>query len=516
MASPLLNNTPPVGRALVEARLAAVPSALMVALYEAPHLAREIRQFDEYLQVDVAHTIMLAQQGILEPAHAGLILATLQEIATLGADHFPLDPAQGSFLLQVEAYLFQRIGESVGGRMHTGRSRLDQGPTVRRLYKRRHLLKVLDSLMGVQEVILGVAARHTGTVMPGYTCMQHAHPTTFGHYLLSFSTKLSDDFDRLRAAYARLNLNPLGAAGLSGTSWPINRALTTELLGFDGLVTNSKLAREAYYAAEVAAALSFVMATLNDLATDLHLWSSHEFGFVETADEFCGTSSIFPQKKNPAGLEAVKFAAGGATTWLASALATFRAEGTGDVVMREVPLLDEAFSSTDGSLKLMEAILASLTVHEKNMARAADAHWSTATNLADQMVRDGNLSFREAHSVVARLVRTCIDRSVGVQDVTSELVADAAQALGISDPGLPTDQIRSCLDARAFVQTRLSEGGAAPGQIASLIALAELTVQEQNQWLAMRHLQVNAAAAARQDSAKVLINLAQEENSMAS
>lgn len=514
MAVSRTNDTPPAGRRLVEARLAAAPSALMVALYEAPHLEREVRQFDEYLQVDIAHTIMLARQGVLEPRHASLILATLQEIAAMGADSFPLDPAQGSFLLQVEAYLFQRIGESVGGRMHTGRSRLDQGPTVRRLYKRRQLLKVLDSLIGLQEVILGVAARHIGTVMPGYTCMQHAHPTTFGHYLLSFSTKLSDDFDRLRSAYARLNLNPLGAAGLSGTSWPINRALTTELLGFDGLVMNAKLAREAYYAAEIAAALSFVMATLNDLATDLHLWSTHEFGFVETADEFCGTSSIFPQKKNPAGLEAVKFAAGGATTWLASALATFRAEGTGDVVMREVPLLGEAFSSTDGSLKLMGGILASLTVHEKNMARAADAHWSTATNLADHMVRGSGLSFREAHSVVARLVRTCMEQGVCVQDVTSELVADAARALGIPPPGLSTDQIRSYLDARAFVQSRVSEGGTAPGQIASLIALAELTVQEQSQWLAARHLQVSNAAAARQDMGRALVNLAQEERSL--
>ncbi|MFC3337652.1 argininosuccinate lyase [Paracandidimonas soli] len=488
-------------RTLAEARLKSAPSDLMVKLFEQPHLEREVRQFHEYLQVDIAHTIMLAEQNILEPEQARLILAALQEIVAMGPAHFPIDPLRGSFLLQVESHLFQRIGESIGGRMHTGRSRLDQGPTVRRLYKRRLLLEVFDQIMRLQEAILRLATKHSETLMPGYTCMQHAHPTTFGHYLLSFSTKISDDFDRLRGAFARLNLNPLGAAGLSGTAWPINRMRTTELLAFDGIVVNSKLAREAYYAAEVAAALSFVMSTLNDLATDFHLWSSHEFSFVETADEFCGTSSIFPQKKNPAGLEVVKFAAGTATTWLTTALATFRAEGTGDVVMRELPLLDEAFATTNGSLQLMAAMVESLTVHEQNMACAAGAHWSTATNLADLIVRDGSLSFREAHSLVARLVRLCTDRDISVQKITSDLLSDAARELGIFDPGLSTEAIRNSFDARTFVNTRTSLGGTAAAEIASLIEIARIVAGEQNEWLSARHKQVETAEASRKNAA---------------
>ena len=488
-------------RTLAEARLKSAPSDLMVQFFEQPHLKRELLQFHEYLQVDIAHTIMLAEQNILEPEQARLILTTLQQIAALGPEQFPVDPLRGSFLLQVESYLFQQIGESVGGRMHTGRSRLDQGPTVRRLYKRRLLLNVFDQIMRLQAAVLGLASKHTDTLMPGYTCMQHAHPTTFGHYLLSFSTKISDDFDRLRNAHARLNLNPLGAAGLAGTAWPINRQRTTELLAFDGIVVNSKLAREAYYAAEVAAALSFVMSTLNDLATDLHLWSSHEFSFVETADEFCGTSSIFPQKKNPAGLEVVKFAAGAATTWLTMALATFRAEGTGDVVMRELPLLDEAFAETNASLQLMAAMIDSLTVHEKTMARAADTNWSTATNLADQIVKDTALSFREAHSLVARLVRLCTDQGFSVQEVTGELLSDAAQVLGIPDPGLSTEVIRNSLDARAFVNSRTSLGGTAAAEIDALLDTAHTVAGEQREWLAARHKQIETAAASRNNAA---------------
>ncbi len=495
--------TQPSSRTLAEARLQSPPSQLMVDLYELPHLEREVKQFDEYLQVDIAHTVMLAEQGILAPAHARAILTTLREIAALGTARFPMDPAKGSFLLQVEAYLFDQVGESVGGRMHTGRSRLDQGPTVRRLYKRRHLIRVMEDVLALQGAILGLAQRHLGTVMPGYTCLQHAHPTTFGHYLLAFSTKLSDDFDRLRETFARVNLSPLGAAGLAGTAWPIDRDRTRALLGFDGLVVNAKLAREAYYAAEIAGVLSFVMSTLNDLATDWHLWSSHEFGFVQTADAFCGTSSIFPQKKNPAGLEAVKFAAGGATTWLATALATFRAEGTGDVVMREVPILDAAFAATQGSLQLMAAMADTLSVNEARMADTANGNWSTATNLADRIVMDGGLSFREAHSMVARLVRECVDSGIPVRDVTAELLRDAARALDLPAPDVSTDVIRGCLDARAFVQTRTSQGGTAASEIDDMASAARATLVEQEAWLQACRERIDAASAARDHAAQV-------------
>jgi len=490
----MLTPTAPV-RTLVEARLAAPASDKLVAFYDAPHLEREKRQFHQYLQVDIAHTVMLAEQGILTPDQTRDILAVLREIREMGIARFPLDARKGSFLLQVEDYLFARIGEATGGRMHTGRSRLDQGPTVRRLYKRGELVKVLDAILALQRVLLALADRHATTVMPGYTCLQHAHPAVFGHYLLSFSAKLSDDFDRLCGAYDRLNRNPLGGAGLSGTSWPIDRHRTTALLGFDGLVDNAKLAREAYDGAEVASGLSFTMSTLNDLATDLHIWSSHEFGYVETADEFCGTSSIFPQKKNPAGLEAVKFAAGGAVTWLATALATFRAEGTGDVVMREMPLLDDAFVATIGSLELMAAIMDTLTVHKARMLRSAAGNWSTATALADEVVRHNGVSFRQAHSVVARLVRQSIDAGIPASAVTAEMLAQAASDLDVPGVSLSTQAIRDALDVVSFAATRTSTGGIAAEEVARLASVAAVQVARAEAWLASRKTRIAAADA---------------------
>jgi argininosuccinate lyase len=481
-----LSVTVAIARTLTGARFDADPSELLLQVYEAPHLEREKLQFDEYLQVDLAHTVMLAEQGILRRKDAALLLSALRELARMGVNAFPVDPRKGSLLLQIESWLFDRIGERVGGRMHTGRSRLDQGPTARRLYKRKHLLAVMDALLALQHTVLALAESHATTLMPGYTCLQHAHPGVFGHYLLAFSSKLADDFDRLSAAYGRLNRNPLGAAGLSGTSWPIDRFRTSELLGFDGPLPNSRVAREAYYAAEVAAGLSFVMSTLNDLATDLHLWSTHEFAFIETADEFCGTSSIFPQKKNPAGLEAVKFAAGGATTWLAGALATFRAEGTGDVVMHEVPALDQAFASTKGCLQLMDAVLGSMEVHQEKMARSASGTWATATNLADLLVRSCNVSFREAHSMVARLVRNSLRNGVGPGELTSAHLTQAAAELGLPDPRLASDAIRNSLDAAHFARTRSSYGAIAPEQVDLLLTGMKESVRTQSAWLGGR------------------------------
>lgn len=343
---------------------------------------------------------------------------------------------------------------------------------MRRLHKRRQLLDVVDGILSLADALANLASRHMSSVMLGYTCLQHAHPTVFGHYLLSFVTKLQDDIERLEDAYRRLDRCPLGAAGLSGTSWPIDRHRVAELLGFSEVLVNAKLAREAYYAADVIGGLSFAMATLNDLATDLHIWSSAEFGFVECADEFCGTSSIFPQKKNPAALEAVKFAAGGAVTWLSSALATFRSEGTGDVVMREVPQIDDAFKSTSGSLQLMSAVVSSLSVHTTRMEQVASNSWATATGLADELVARRQLSFRQAHHIVARLVRDALKEGISTADVTSDMLDVACRSVHLDPVGLSADVIRGALEARRFIESRSSYGGTAASEVEVPLASA--------------------------------------------
>lgn len=468
---------------LTEARLSAPPAARLIKYHDLPGLEREKKQFQEFVAVDMAHTTMLVEEGIISTAAGRAILQQLLAIRRMEPADFPTDVRKGSFLLQIESYLFAEIGEDVGGQMHTGRSRIDQGATVRRLYKRNRMLDVMDQLNGLQDAIAQQARRHARTIMPGYTHLQHAQPWVFGHYLLSFSSRLHDSFERLAQAYGRVNRNPLGAVGLAGTSWPLNRMRTTALLGFDGLVENSKLGREAYYAAEAIGALAFVMADLNDLATDLHLWSSTEFGLVESDDSYCGTSSIFPQKKNPAGLETIKKAAGSAVTWLATALATFRAEGTGDQAMRELPLIDEALATTEGMLDLFTGVIETLIVHDDRMAESLSGSWCTASNLADVIVRERGLSFRQVHHIVARVVRNCIAQGIAPADLTSALLDEAALETAGLELKLGDEAVRDALDPRRFVETRVTDGSVGPLQVARLLAHAQSERVADKRWV---------------------------------
>ena len=468
---------------LTDARLKAPAAARHLAYTELPKLQGEKKKFAEFVAVDMAHTAMLVEQGILTADTGRAILAQLSKLRDLGADDFPVDPRKGSFLLQVESFLCAAIGEDVGGQMHTGRSRIDQGATVRRLYHRNRLLEVMARLNALQRAIAEQARRHARTIMPGYTHMQQAQPWVFGHYLLSFSSRVHDSHERLAQAYARVNRNPLGAVGLAGTSWPLDRHRTTRLLGFDGLVENSKLAREAFYGVDAIGALSFVMADLNDLATDLHLWSTSEFALVECDDSYCGTSSIFPQKKNPTALETVRRNAGAAVTWVATALATFRGEGTGDQAMRELPVLDEALSTTEGMLDLFTGVMETLVVHERRMAAALKDSWCTSSNLADAIVRECGMSFRQVHHVVARVVRNSLASGVAPFQLTGAMVDAAAMETVGRRLGLADALVQSALDPAQFVETRVTDGSVGPRQVARLLEQAVAEQLADARWL---------------------------------
>lgn len=481
------------GKSFSSARLSKPPSAHITSFYQTPGLERERRQFAEFSQIDLAHTVMLVEQGILARETGAQLLAALLEMHELGSDRLDIDPVKGSLLFQIEAFLASRLGEDTAGAVHTARSRVDQGATVRRLYKRAGLLRVMKQIVALQEVLLDAARKHVATLMPSYTHMQQAQPGNFGHYLLAFVTRFQQDFERAREVFARVNLSPLGTVGLSGTGWPINRERTAQLLGFDGLVYNAKLGREAYYAAEIAACLSFVMSDLNDLATDLHIWSTNEFDLVALDDAYCSTSSIFPQKKNPVTLETIKSAAGPAVTWFASALATFRGEGTGDQAIRSVALLDSAFGTTANMLELAGGIVGSLQVNKRRMSELLTASWATSSNLADVLVRDHGLPFRQAHHVVARLVRICMQNCVARTEVSPELLKRAAiETLGRELP-IGEQALSLALSPEDFVRTRVSAGGVGPSEIERMLTTGRQTLETHRAWLQTKLNQLEEA-----------------------
>ena len=439
----------------------------------ATRLEKEALQLHSYLQVDMAHTVMLADQGVLDPTQAGRILGSLREIERLGAGELHLDPRLGSLLLQVEAFMEKRIGEDTAGRMHTGRSRNDQHEAANRIHMRDGLLQVVEATLRLQDEVLDLAGEHHDTLMPGYTHLQHAQPTTLGHYFMRHFYPFERSQQRLEGAFDRANLSSLGGAACSGTTWPVDRRRTAHLLGHGDIVMNSADAgvftRD--HPQESAAVLSILVNDIGRLAGDFYVWSTWEFGFVEVADEMADTSSIMPQKKNPDAIERIRGLSGVAVGWLSQILGAQRSATSSDLELVFAP--DPALEMIEPSLAVVELMRESLITSSYRsdvMSERANVNWTTATNLADNLVRHAGIPFRAAHHIVGRLVRNSVAQGIPPSEVTAAMV-DAAAEEAIGRPmDLPEDLVRESLDARAFIEALVTEGSANPAAVRDMVA----------------------------------------------
>ncbi len=483
---------------LEEARLG--PRAqVLVDCEEVPHIPRLVRRFREYVLTDLAHAVMLAETGILTQERGARLLGGLLEIHASSGEGFPWLPQSGSFLVQTEHYLGERIGEDIAGRLQTGRSRNDQSAASERIFLRDLLLAVADETIRLQGAVLDRAELHAATLMPGYTHLQHAQPTTFGHHLMRYGAAFDRDLARLTDAYGRANLSSLGGAAMAGTSWPVDRRRTAELLGHDDIVVNSSdaggFARD--YIEETVAVLSLLMSNLGRLAGDLYVWHSWEFGFVEVADGLAGTSSIMPQKKNPHSLERIKALGGQAAGWLPGVMACQHSVVSTDLDLTFADdLLTGMGDATLQALRLGVETVATLIVHEDRMAEAAGAFWSTTSHLADEIVRRYDLPFRAAHHVVGRFVRDSIAAGRTPANVRAEDLAKAGRDMADTAIDMPLDDLRDILDARAFLTSRVTAGSVHPDETrAHRAALAEALDGHRAQWKARRDRVESATAA---------------------
>ena len=469
--------------ALTESRLKGEPLASLVSAVYAPGLARETEPgaFAAYLWVDLAHVVMLAETGLLAIEKAKPLLRTLRDLSDNGLELLPIDPKLGSLLLQIERFIAAREGADVAGMLQLARSRIDQSATVVRVGMRAAILAAIENIWRFQETLRQKAADWSDVIMPGYTHLQHAQPWVLGHYLLSHHDSLGRDIERLFNVYGRTNLNCLGTAAMAGTSWPIDRRRTAELLGCPDLVLNSQDAAnfEMDFPAEVAAALSILMSGLGRFASELYIWASWEFGMIELDDRLCGTSSIMPQKKNPYAVERVRALAGEAIGWLPIELGIARTPGTSDCdQFFATGHHSYYFETVRQSLMLMTDSLETMKINRERMLHRAGINWSTANDLADRIVRNTDLNFRAAHHVAAALVRRSIERKILPTGVTSADVDAAAQeALGRS-VNLGDDVVRDSLDPVRFVATRTSEGGVAPKEVKKLLDRAAAISKE--------------------------------------
>ena len=486
------DSTPP----FTEGRLGAPPTDLFQQVITLPEVMalRDPETFTAELTVDLAHTVMLGEQGIITGQDAAAICGAILRAMKGGPESIPLDTAQDSTLFQIEAYLAEEVGPDVAGRMHTGRSRTDRGAAVMRLRLRNQLLQVIEALHEWQEALLVKGGEHYDTVLPGYTHMQAAQPITFGHHLMAQFWLHMDDLDRLRLAFSHTNVNALGTASIAGTSWPLDRDRTQELLAFDACIENARVSRTYIFRAEIASAYATLMATLHYLASDLYIWFSHEFRMVEPADEHSGSSSIMPQKKNPYVWERTRVTARHAAGWTSSALATLMGASSSDSFLE--PSQIEGYGPVvSGFLRLNAEVLERLKVDKERMLELVREQFSTANNLADTLVRETGLPFREAHRVVARMVRLCVLENRPPHNADSPLLDRAAKEVGVPPPGLDEGLLTEALDPVRFVQSRATRGSTNPEDVRRQVELGRSGLESHRRWLKEVRARIEEAGA---------------------
>lgn len=423
---------------------------------------------------DMAHTIMLYESKIIKKTEAKKILKGLLKIYK-DVDKLRFSPQTEDVHMAVEQKLTKSIG-SAGGKLHTARSRNDQVVLDLRMWAREEVLEVSRLLFSLEKTLLGISKKHTETIIPGYTHMQRAQPTTFAHHLLSHIDAFARDLDRLKDAYPRVNLSPLGACAFASTSFPIDAKKTAALLGFDGPMENSMDAVSSRdFITETLSCLAIIEANVSRLATELVLWSTTEFGFIEIADEFASTSSIMPQKKNPDTLEIMRARSALAYGKLLVGLSMVRSlPNSYNRDFQELsPLLNDSLKITKESLVLLEKIIKTMKVNKKRMREACEEGFITATELADLLVKEKGMPFRDAHQLVGAVVKKAIKEN----KKSSEIDSNFLSKIKGWPKGISEDKIKEALSPLAAVNSKNSPGGPAPAETKKRVTAKTTTLK---------------------------------------
>ncbi|KJV39868.1 argininosuccinate lyase [Acinetobacter brisouii] len=429
-------------------------------------------QFDQrFYQQDIAgsiaHATMLAKVGVLTEAERDDIIQGLTEIRQeIEAGTFEWRIDLEDVHMNIESRLTNRIGIT-GKKLHTGRSRNDQVATDIRLYVRDEIDDILKLLERLQKGILGLAAKNTTTIMPGFTHLQTAQPVTFGHHLMAWFEMLVRDSERLIDCRKRVNRMPLGSAALAGTTYPIDRAYTAELLGFEAVSENSLDAvSDRDFGIEFNAAASLIMMHLSRMSEEMILWTSAQFKFVNIPDRFCTGSSIMPQKKNPDVPELIRGKTGRVYGDLMSLLTLMKGQPLAynkDNQEDKEPLFD-AIDTVRGSLMAFADMIPALVPNIEVMREAALRGFSTATDLADYLVKKG-VAFRDAHEIVGKAVALGVQESKDLSELSLEQLQQFSDLIS-------EDVFEKALTLEASVSARNHIGGTAPVQVAAAIERA--------------------------------------------
>ena len=442
--------------------------ALVERFTESVSFDRRLAKHD--IRGSIAHATMLAEVGVLTAADRDAVVAGLEGIlADIEAGAFEWRTALEDVHMNIESVLTERIGDA-GKRLHTGRSRNDQVATDVRLYAREAIDDIVAAIRSLQAVILDIAEREAATVLPGFTHLQPAQPITFGHHVLAWFEMLARDAERFAECRGRVNRMPLGAAALAGTPYPIDRAMTARLLGFDGLCENSLDAvSDRDFAIEFASHCALAMVHLSRMSEELVLWVSAPFGFVELGDAYCTGSSIMPQKKNPDVPELVRGKSARVIGHLHALLVLMKGQPLAynrDNQEDKEPLFDTVDTVTD-CLRVFAGMLGTLECRRERMREAARLGHTTATDLADYLVRKA-VPFRDAHEAVGRAVRRAVETGRDLSEMTLEELRAFSPAIG--------SDVFEVLSLEGSVAARAHAGGTAPARVRAAIARARAKI----------------------------------------
>ena len=424
--------------------------------------------FEGLLETNKAWTVMLAETHIIPRSTAqGLITAVnaLEKEGRSGMGDF--NPAFEYFYSTMEHYLTEQVGEAISGEINIGRTRPEP---LARLAIRDRLGRLLEGLVTLQARLLDLAERERDTVMPVGTHMQHGQVATVGHYILGVVDQLQRDGTRLLAAYQTVNHCTLGCGALAGSSYPIDRERVAQLLGFEGIVENTNdCVGSGDYALEVASATANMMIGISRLCQDFYTWHTQEFAYLIIGDDFSGSSSLMPQKKNPYPFEYIRTQAAhavGQMTGLFTTLHNTNFQDIKDVEEGLPPALFQQLDESEQSLRLLAGVLGTVQFNAETMRDQAARHFATATELAAVIHRATDHSYRTAHRIVGHLVLLAIKQGLQADQVGIDLVQQAAKEMTGDEISLDEDAVRGALDPEAFVRAHAVRGGPAPAALA--------------------------------------------------
>lgn len=485
--------------AIQRGKMKKAPAKELVDYLIRPAIATDLeRSYQTLLDINKAHVLMLAKQGIIEKDVAKQILQVTQDIAGMQAHpEFEIIPDVEDLYFNFERYLIKRTSLEIGGQLHTARSRNDMFATEIRYDTRRYFLTLCEHFNNLRRSFLKIARENTDAVMSGYTHLQPSEPITLAHYCSAILNAMARDYERMTHVWKTVNQCPLGGGSMGSTTFDIDRHYTAKLLGFDKPLENSlDCVAGRDFTLELAAAMSTAGLTFSRIAMDLTLWATPEYGYIELDDSVSGCSSIMPQKKNPIALEHVRAKSGHLEAFyvsLCTGMKNVPYMHCRDISTESVRYFWTAMTEFLQDADLLNASLREMKVHKEHMVESARRNFCTVTELANYLVRIDKISFREAHEIVADVVGYLNEKHLMADQITLDELNMFCQKLFNFTSKLTAEDLKAALDPVKNAQSKTCWGGTAEAEVTRQLDVIEAQIEKDEEERKARLAQIDQA-----------------------